>query len=351
MMVSSLLLPQAVTPQVGSALPRIGVVIPFYNEREVLPQCLERVLQVLNELALPYDVLLVDDGSHDDSAAWLTQHFNLHSEAWPQVPMATAPHPRPKQLRLLQLSRNFGKEAALSAGLRLVEGDFVLILDADLQDPPELLPLMLAKAQQGVDVVVMQRRARWGDTWFKRNSAHLFYRLLGLLSTVPIPADTGDFRLMSRACVTALNALPESNRFMKGLFAWVGFTTATLNYDRDPRLAGRSKWGMLKLLGLALDGVTSFSTLPLRLASVLGLVMALAGGCFGVWMLVNVVLWSEPMPGYPSLMVVMMLFGGAQLMAVGLLGEYVGKIYLEVKRRPLYVVQGLHVAGLSGPEA
>jgi glycosyltransferase involved in cell wall biosynthesis len=312
----------------------LGVLIPFYNEADVLPHCLDRLLAVLKGIGLPYDVLLVDDGSTDHATTWLCQNYGLN-------PHSETPTASQSQVRLLRLSRNFGKEAALTAGLAHVRGDAVLILDADLQDPPELLPIMLAKAQQGFDMVVMQRRDRAGETWLKRASAHLFYRVLGAISAVPIPTDTGDFRLLSRACITALNALPEANRFMKGLFAWVGFKTAKLTYDRDARVAGQSKWGLLKLFGLALDGITSFSALPLRLASLLGVGIALLGCTFGGWIVLKALLFGEPVRGYPSLMVVITLLGGAHLMAIGLLGEYVGKIYLEVKQRPLYITAEL----------
>jgi glycosyltransferase involved in cell wall biosynthesis len=301
--------------------PVVSLIVPFLNEREVLPACLDRLERVLAELGESAEIVLVDDGSIDGSSA-----------------LVAARRPGPADVRLLRLSRNFGKEAAMTAGLTHARGQAVIVLDADLQDPPELIPAMLEHWRDGIDVVLMQRRSRAGESWFKRASAHVFHRLLQRLSRAPIPVDTGDFRLMSRRAVEALLRLPERNRYMKGLYAWIGLPTLTLPYDRAARDAGSSKWDYPRLIGLALEGITSFSVVPLRLALVAGALTALAGGAFGVWIIAKALLLGDPVPGYPSLVALIALLGGMQLLGIGVVGEYVGKTYLEAKQRPLYVL-------------
>lgn len=299
----------------------LSLIVPFLDEREVLPACLDRLERVLAELGEPAEIVLVDDGSTDGSAA-----------------LVAARRPGPADVRLLRLSRNFGKEAAMTAGLAHARGQAVVVLDADLQDPPELIPAMLDHWRDGIDIVLMQRRSRAGESWFKRASSHAFYRLLQRLSRAPIPVDTGDFRLMSRRAVDALLRLPERNRYMKGLYAWIGLPTLTLPYDRTAREAGSSKWNYPRLIGLALEGITSFSVVPLRLALVAGALTALAGGAYGAWIVVKALLLGDPVPGYPSLVALIALLGGTQLLGIGVVGEYVGKTYLEAKQRPLYVL-------------
>ncbi len=300
----------------------LSVVVPLYNERAVLPLLLERLTQVLGPLGISYELVLVDDGSHDGSGVYLLEQAA-----------------RNPTIVAVRLSRNFGKEAALSAGMDVSSGDAVVILDADLQDPPELIGSMLEAMRAGADIVTMKRRTRAGESWGKRLSAHLFYRLMSRISHFKIPEDTGDFRLMSRRAVNALNSLPERNRYMKGLFAWVGFPTHVIEYDRDPRAAGNTKWNLLGLIGLALEGITSFSIVPLRWASALGLLAAGVGMSFGLWIVVGAVFHGNPVAGYPSLIAVTTFLGGVQLLSVGLLGEYVGKTYFETKQRPLYVLR------------
>ena len=300
----------------------LSIIIPVFNEREVLPLCLQRLTVISKQLDATIELVFIDDGSCDGSAEYLSK------QSIPGV-----------SLRVIRLSRNFGKEAALTAGLDYAKGDAVVILDADLQDPPELIPEMLKQWNQGADVVLMQRSSRAGENWFKRSSAHLFYRLLLRLSRSQIPIDTGDFRLMSRRAVEALKKLPERNRFMKGLFAWVGMPTVVIKYDREPRAAGTSKWDSLGLLQLALEGITSFSTSPLRWAMGVGLLAALAGGTFGLWIAFKAAVLGDPVHGYPSLISVITFIGGIQLVAVGIVGEYVGKTYIESKQRPHYLVQ------------
>jgi len=274
--------------------------------------------------ARPLVSVVVDDGSTDGTgdlvAAWAT----------------TA-----QDLRLVRLSRNFGKEAALTAGLEHAEGDAAIVLDADLQDPPELIPDMVRAWQAGADVVAMRRRSRAGETWGKRASAWLFYRLLNRLSEVPVPADTGDFRLLSRRALQALAELPERNRYMKGLFAWIGLPTTTLMYDRAERAAGHSKWNYGRLLGLAFEGITSFSIRPLRWAIGAGIAAAAFGAGYGAYIVIKTTLLGEAVQGYPSLMAVITLLGGVQLLTLGVLGEYVGKSYLEAKQRPVYQVRDI----------
>ncbi|MCV2219778.1 glycosyltransferase family 2 protein [Thauera sp. Sel9] len=304
------------------ALPTLSIVVPFYNEREVLPACVARLEQVLDTLELSVELVFVDDGSDDGSATLLA-----------------AMQPRGADLRLIRLTRNFGKEAAMSAGIAHARGEAVIVLDADLQDPPELIPEMIAQWRAGADVVQMQRRSRAGESWLKRSSAHAFYRLLARLSPAPIPLDTGDFRLMSRRAVDALLRLPERNRYMKGLYAWIGLPTAVLQYDRAARHAGRSKWRYTALAGLAMEGITSFSTAPLRLATLAGALTALAGGLYGLWIVAKALLFGDPAAGFPSLVALLALLGGMQLLGIGIVGEYVGKTYLEAKQRPLYLVQ------------
>jgi len=304
--------------------PTLSIIIPVYNEREVLPLCLQRVNAVIKQLSISTELLFVDDGSQDGSAEYLAEQVSIESS-----------------IRIIMLSRNFGKEAALTAGLDNALGEAVIILDADLQDPPELIPQMIEQWRKGTDVVLMQRRSRAGESWFKRATAHLFYRLLQHLSHSNIPTDTGDFRLMSRRAVEALKQLPERNRFMKGLFSWVGMPTVVLKYDRDPRAAGTTKWGYFSLLQLALEGITSFSISPLRWVMGLGITAALLGGLFGLLIIFKTFILGEPVQGYPSLISVITFLGGIQLFAIGIVGEYVGKTYIESKQRPNYLVRDI----------
>lgn len=300
----------------------LSVVVPIYNERPVLPLLYRRLCSVLDLLEASYEIVLVDDGSSDGSGDAL-----LELAATSSV------------VKVVRLSRNFGKEAALTAGLDQTCGEAVIILDADLQDPPELISQMLAAFRNGSDIVCMRRRSRAGETWVKRLSAHLFYRLLNRISQVEIPEDTGDFRLMSRRVVNALQLLPERNRYMKGLFAWVGFPTHVIEYDREARAAGTTKWNALGLFGLAFEGITSFSVAPLRWATGLGLLVALLGTSFGLWIVISTLMFGNPVGGYPSLIAVITFMGGIQLLSIGLVGEYVGKVYSETKQRPLYVIR------------
>lgn len=300
----------------------LSVIIPMYNEHEVIAVMYERLTAVLTGLGITYELVMVDDGSRDG-----TPH--MMSALAKEDPTVTA----------VFLSRNFGKEAALTAGLEHAAGAAVIIMDADLQDPPELIPQMLRAWKDGADVVCMRRRSRAGETWFKRYSAHQFYRVLNAISEVDIPPDTGDFRLLSRKAVYALQQLNERNRYMKGLFAWIGLPTTVIEYDRMPRAAGVTKWDYLSLFNLAFQGVTSFSTAPLRLAMAGGLLTALFGVLFTLWVVVKALVLGDPVQGYPSLISMITILGGVQLLSIGLLGEYIGKTYYETKQRPVYLVR------------
>jgi glycosyltransferase involved in cell wall biosynthesis len=299
----------------------LTVVVPAYNESAGLRDFHARLAAVFDRLSLACTVLYIDDGSRDDT--------------WQVIESLAASDARVASLRL---SRNFGKELALTAGLDHTDADAVVVIDADLQDPPELIPDFVARWQEGYDVVFGTRIARDGETWIKRTTAAAFYRVMERLSSTPIPRDTGDFRLMSRRAVDALRGMRERHRFMKGLFAWVGFRQVALPYHRDARHAGSSSFNYWKLWNFALEGITSFSSVPLRMATYVGLVTAFAAFGFGVWIMLKTLLWGDPVAGYPSLMVVMLFLGGVQLMALGIIGEYLGRLYEEVKARPLYLI-------------
>ncbi len=299
----------------------LTIVIAAYNEEAVLPEMHQRLSSVLDGLDAESQVLYVDDGSRDGT--------------WAVLEALAAADPR---VRLVRLARNFGKELALTAGLDRVHTDAALVLDADGQDPPELIPAFVAKWREGFDVVYGTRTRRDGETWLKRFTAAGFYRVMQRLSHTPIPPDTGDFRLMSRPVLDALRTLRERQRFMKGLFTWVGFLQVSLPYERAPRLAGGSKFNYWKLWNLAIEGITSFSTVPLRVATYLGLFSALAAFAWGVFIVLRTLVWDDPVQGWPSLMTVVLFLGGLQLVALGIIGEYLGRLYLEAKQRPLYLV-------------
>ena len=304
---------------------RLTVVVAAFNEEASLPELHRRIAAVLDALAgdaaVDGAVLYVDDGSTDGT--------------WTAMRRLAAADPR---VSLLRLSRNFGKEAALTAGLDLVLDGAALILDADGQDPPELIPRFVARWREGYDDVHGTRLAREGEGWFRRASAHAFYRVIQRLSATPVPADTGDFRLLSPRALAALRQLRERHRFMKGLFGWIGFNRVAVPYRREPRLAGSSKFNAWRLWNFALEGITSFSTVPLRLATYIGLAAALAAFGYGLWIIAKALLWGDPVAGWPTMMSVILFLGGMQLVALGLIGEYLGRLYEESKQRPLYLV-------------
>lgn len=305
----------------------LAVVVPAYNESEGLRMFHGRLAAVLDTLDLDTRVVYVDDGSRDHSWALMQ---TLASEDG--------------RVTALKLSRNFGKELALTAGLDYADADAVIVIDADLQDPPELIPEFVARWREGYDVVYGTRSERPGESWLKKTTAAAFYRAIGRISATPIPADTGDFRLLSRRAVEALRGLRERHRFMKGLFAWIGYRQCALVYQRDRRHAGRSKFNYWRLWNFALEGITSFSTAPLRIATYLGLATAALAFLFGVWVVVKAMLFGDPVRGYPSLMAVVLFLGGLQLLALGIIGEYLGRLFMESKQRPLYLLDAVEPA-------
>ena len=300
----------------------LSVVVPVYNEDAVLPEFHRRLTAVLDALAVPAEIVYVNDGSSDATKAKLTALRDADA-----------------RVALVDLSRNFGKEIAMSAGLDHAQGDAVVVIDADLQDPPELIPDMVRVWRDGFDVVLMRRRSRAQESWLKRATARAFYRTIGRMGTIDIPADVGDFRLLSRRAVAALRRFPERSRFMKGLFAWIGYPTREIEYDRDGRHAGESKWNYWRLWNFALEGITSFSVVPLKAASYVGFLTALAAFAYGVFVIGKTLLYGDPVRGYPTLIVVVLFLGGLQLMALGIIGEYLARMFIEVKQRPLYLVQ------------
>ncbi|MCW8357503.1 MAG: glycosyltransferase family 2 protein [Marinomonas sp.] len=312
---------EPVKKPVTKAQPLVTVIIPFLNEADVLTICHQRVCDALDQLHQHCEVLYIDDGSQDNSWALVSQlKHPLH------------------QIRCLRLSRNFGKEAAMSAGMKSASGRCVILLDADLQDPPEYIPAMVEAWQAGAQVVEMQRRERHGESWIKRTTAHCFYRFMSKISDHPITENVGDFRLMDQKVVNVINTLPERTRFMKGLLAWPGFTRKILTFDRDPRLAGDTKWNYPKLIHLALEGITSFSTKPLRWATMAGLTTSAIAFVMALVIFTKTIVWGDPVAGYPSTMLIILFLGGIQLLSIGVLGEYIGRLFIESKQRPLYVL-------------
>lgn len=299
--------------------PCLSVLVPVYNEIEVLPEFHRRLSGVLCANVDSFEVMYVNDGSTDGSLAWLERLCDEDPNA-----------------ALVDLSRNFGKEIAMAAGLDHVRGAAVVVIDADLQDPPELIPKLIEQWRAGYDNVYARRRHRDGETWLKKASATWFYKVIGRLSRVTIPQDTGDFRLLSRRAVEALRQLREQHRFMKGLFAWIGYPSIAVEYDRDPRLAGETKFNYWKLWNFAIEGITSFTIAPLKLATYFGIVVALVAFVAIVALVAKTLLFGDPVKGYPSLMSVILFLGGIQLVALGSLGEYIGRMFNETKRRPLY---------------
>lgn len=306
---------------------RVCIVVPAYNESESLRAFHARLAAVLDALDLDSEVLYVDDGSRDDTYAVMV---SLRESD--------------RRVATLKLSRNFGKELALTAGLDHADADAVIVIDADLQDPPELIPQFIRHWREGNDIVYGTRSSRAGETGLKKLTAAGFYRVMSKLSATPVPRDTGDYRLLSRRALEGLKQLRERQRFMKGLFTWVGFQQKAVVYDRDPRFAGSSKFNYWRLWNFALEGITSFSTAPLRIATYVGVLTALLAFVFGLFVFGKALLFGDPVRGYPTLMVVVLFLGGAQLMALGLIGEYLGRLYMEAKQRPLYLIDAHHAA-------
>ena len=311
----------------------LTVVVPVYNETAVLEAFHQRLGAVLADCELDCQVLYVDDGSDPECLALLQQLREQDA-----------------RVAVLELSRNFGRDIAVSAGLDHADADAVVVLDADLQDPPELIPQFIVQWRQGYDVVYGQRGERRGESVFKRATASVFYRFLTYLSDVEIPRNVGDFRLLSRRAVKAVNTLPERHRYLKGLYAWIGFPQTSVEYVRAPRAAGQSKWTYWRLWNHALDGITSFSAVPLKAATYLGLLTSTLAFLYGAYMLVRTLLYGNPVPGYPSLIIVVLFLGGVQLICLGIIGEYLARTYQESKGRALYFLKGYHPASAQSAD-
>jgi glycosyltransferase involved in cell wall biosynthesis len=301
---------------------KLSIVVPMYNEADNLEAFFGALIPAVEQVTDNYEVICVNDGSNDQTLELLKDRHRTN-----------------QRIKTIDLSRNFGKEAALSAGLYLASGDAVIPIDADLQDPPELIPQLVEKWHQGYRVVLCERTDRRAENFLKRFTATLFYRLNQKLSDISIPINVGDFRLMDRQVVEALRQLPERTRFMKGLFAWLGYEQTQVGYIRHSRNTGSSKWRYWKLWNFALDGIFSFSTLPLRIWTYLGLVVACGAAFYMAFIIFKVLIMGVDVPGYASTLVFLLFFSGLNLIGLGILGEYVGRIYTEVKQRPLYLIK------------
>jgi glycosyltransferase involved in cell wall biosynthesis len=300
----------------------LSLVVPIHNEGAGLDDFFARVLPVLQNLGSEFEIVCIDDGSSDDSVERL-----LHLRQ------------RMPNLKVVSLSRNFGKDIALSAGFDHASGAAVVPIDADLQDPPELIEQMVAKWREGFDVVYATRERREGESFLRRASARYFYRLFTRITDIPIPQDTGDYRLLDRRVIDVLVRLPERTRFMKGLFAWVGFKQTSLRFDRPERNAGSSKWNYWRLWNFALDGITSFSSVPLKIWSYVGVVVSVFAFLYALFLAGLTIIQGVVVPGYASIMVAVLFFGGVQLITLGIIGEYLARMYNEIKGRPLYLVR------------
>ncbi len=303
----------------------LAIVVPAFNEQEVLPTFHARLSKVLDALPITSEVIYVNDGSKDGTLE-VMKILRAHDS----------------RVAILDLSRNFGKEIAMTAGLDHAKGNAVVVIDADLQDPPELIPEFVKHWREGWDIVYAQRIERRGESLTKKLTAQWFYRLMQRVGRVRIPENVGDYRLLSRRALDSLLQLREQHRFMKGLFAWIGYPQIGIPYHRDPRFAGRSTWDYWRLWNFALDGITSFTTTPLKWATYLGLIIACVSFCYSAIIILQKILYGNPVKGYPSLMVVILFLGGVQLIFLGIIGEYLGRMFDETKRRPLYFLNSFH---------
>ncbi|MEK3978571.1 glycosyltransferase family 2 protein [Psychrobacillus sp. FSL K6-2836] len=301
----------------------ISILIPAYNEEQVLHTLINRLDAVTSELPhYQFEYLFVNDGSTDNTLFLLKQLVEHRTD-----------------VSYVNLSRNFGKEVAMLAGFDHTKGEAVIIIDADLQDPPELIPEMIGYWEQGYDDVFAKRRSRAGESWFKKWSSSRYYKILETLSNIPVQRDTGDFRLLDRRCIDALQLLRESQRYTKGMYSWIGFNKKEILFDRDPRAAGETKWNYGKLFNLAIDGITSSTIAPLRFSSLFGVIISVVAFFFMIFVVIRALLFGDPVPGYPSLMAVILFLGGIQLLSLGIIGEYLGKVFYETKGRPVYFVE------------
>lgn len=301
----------------------ITILVPAYNEEEVLELLYERLKKLMNENTnYNFEVLLVNDGSKDRTLQ-IMQELRL----------------KDKRISYLNLSRNFGKEIAMIAGLDYCKGDAIVIIDADLQDPPELIPEMIKYWEEGYDDVYAKRKTREGETWLKKFTSKMYYKVLQAFTKIEIQKDTGDFRLLDRRCVEALKSMRESQRYTKGLFSLIGYNKKEILYDRDPRAAGQTKWNYGKLINLSIDGITSFTTTPLRWAAIIGVLISIIGFIYMLYIIIKTLVTGIDVPGYASMMVVILFLGGIQLIFLGIIGEYLGRAFNESKHRPLYFIE------------
>ncbi|MDB5179815.1 MAG: hypothetical protein JWN12_447 [Candidatus Saccharibacteria bacterium] len=306
---------------------KISILIPTYNEQAVLEKLFAR-LTTLADSAKEYEFefFFVNDGSRDNTLEIIKDHAEIDT-----------------RVSYLNLSRNFGKEIAMIAALDHVSGDATVIIDADLQDPPELIPEMIIWWERGYDDVYARRNGRLGESWLKKFTSKMFYKTLQSVTRIPIQKDTGDFRLLDRRAVEALKQIRESQRYTKGYFSWIGFNKKEITYKRDARAAGETHWNYFKLIDLAIEGIVSFSIAPLRIATGLGTIVAVATFIYLVVIVVKTIIFGTDLAGYPSTMAVILFLGGAQLLSLGIIGEYVGRIFNETKNRPLYLIEELHI--------
>ncbi|OGL22510.1 glycosyl hydrolase [Candidatus Saccharibacteria bacterium RIFCSPHIGHO2_01_FULL_45_15] len=312
----------------------ITVLIPAYNEAPVLPKLFDR-LETLGKTIKKYNLefLFVNDGSRDDTLAIIKQYAQ-----------------KDERVSYINLTRNFGKEIAMIAGIDHVDSDALVIIDADLQDPPELIPDMIKLWEEGYDDVFARRSSRLGESWFKKFTSQSFYKVLQRSTTIPIQRDTGDFRLLDRRCIDALKRIRESERYTKGFFSWIGFNKKEINYIRDPRAAGETKWNYFKLFNLAIDGIVSFTTAPLRISTILGIAISFFAFFYILIVIARTLFYGVDLAGYPSMMAVILFLGGVQLLSLGIIGEYIGRIFNETKQRPLYLIEEYHATSPVIPE-
>ena len=300
----------------------VTILVPAYNEQDVLNMLYERLVNIMNSnFKYDFEILFINDGSKDKTLDIIR---NLRE--------------KDKRICYVNLSRNYGKETAMMAGFDYCKGDCLIILDADLQDPPELIPEMLKYWEEGYDDVYAKRRSRKGETFLKKFTSKMYYKTLQSVTNIEIQKDTGDFRLLDRRCVEALKQLRESQRYTKGLFSWIGYKKKEILFDRDPRAAGKTKWNYRKLVGLSIDGLTSFTTAPLRMSAILGIIISLVGFLYMMVIIIKTLVYGIDVPGYSSTMVVILFLGGIQLIFLGIIGEYLGRAFYETKDRPLYFI-------------
>ena len=309
----------------------ITLLIPVYNEESVLPQLFKRLDEFTkNTPNYQFEFLFINDGSIDKSFSIIAEQSKKDS-----------------RISYINLSRNFGKEIAMIAGIDHVKSDALVIIDADLQDPPEIIQEMISHWEDGYDDVYARRNNRQGETWLKKKTSQWYYRILQKSTNIPIQVDTGDFRLLDRRCIEALQKFRESQRNTKAIFSWIGYKKKEIFYDRDPRLSGQTKWNYRKLLNLAIDGITSFTTAPLRMATIFGFIISFIAFVWIIYLLVRPLFGVSTGAGYSSLMAVILFLGGVQLLSLGIIGEYVGRIFIETKNRPLYLIEEYHAGNIK----